>query len=334
MDTKDIIKKYWFVGLVAVLLIVFVAVYAVDLNKNKEVKVDTLTKDGMSVIYSIDDNDYYFADDLYNDLSGDLKANAALNSYILSVCREGVETTTEMTNYAASYAQYVLSSNDEATIASQLRQYGYDGTDDLTTYCIDMLKQQEVIKQYLLDNYDVEVEPKLADINPRKISHILIKVADVTESTDENGNTIHTANPTAEEQAKLDEVLKALETKNFEEVAKEYSEDSSAAIGGLIGIVDENTKSNYVAEFADASMNLNYGEVSDVITTTYGWHIIKCDEATKDELCSDSGFQSSLADNSLFFRAICAKADELGYTVSDSDLQAQIDSLLSTQEAE
>ena len=68
MDTKDIIKKYWFVGLVAVLLIVFVAVYAVDLNKNKEVKVDTLTKDGMSVIYSIDDNDYYFADDLYNDL--------------------------------------------------------------------------------------------------------------------------------------------------------------------------------------------------------------------------------------------------------------------------
>ena len=122
-----------------------------------------------------------------------------------------------------------------------------------------MLKQQEVIKQYLLDNYDVEVEPKLADINPRKISHILIKVADVTESTDENGNTIHTANPTAEEQAKLDEVLKALETKSFEEVAKEYSEDSSAAIGGLIGIVDANNKSNYVAEFADASMNLNYG---------------------------------------------------------------------------
>ena len=80
MDTKDIIKKYWFVGLVAVLLIVFVAVYAVDLNKNKEVKVDTLTKDGMSVIYSIDDNDYYFADDLYNDLSGDLKANAALSA--------------------------------------------------------------------------------------------------------------------------------------------------------------------------------------------------------------------------------------------------------------
>ena len=61
MDTKDIIKKYWFVGLVAVLLIVFVAVYAVDLNKNKEVKVDTLTKDGMSVIYSIDDNDYYLS---------------------------------------------------------------------------------------------------------------------------------------------------------------------------------------------------------------------------------------------------------------------------------
>ena len=71
-----------------------------------------------------------------------------------------------------------------------------------------------------------------------------------------------------------------------------------------------------------------------MITTTYGWHIIKCDEATKDELCSDSGFQSSLADNSLFFRAITAKADELGYTITDSDLQSHIDSLLSSQEAE
>lgn len=333
MDTKDIIKKYWFVALVGILLVVFIIFYCVDLNKNKEVKVDTLVKDGQTVIYSIDNDTYYFADDLYEDLALDLKANAELNSFILNVCREGVETTSDMSNYAASYAQYVLQSNDKTTIDKQLRQYGYEGSDDLSTYCIDMLKQQEVIKEYLYNNYETEVEPKLAELNPRKISHILIKVADVEEVTNEDGTKTHVAHPSDEEQAKLDAVLEALNTKTFEEVAKEYSEDSSATIGGLIGIVDVNTKSNYVSEFADASMALNYGEVSDVITTTYGYHIIKCDEASKDELCSDSGFQSSLSSNAVFFKAIYSKANELNYVINDESLSELIDSYINESEA-
>lgn len=333
MDTKDIIKKYWFVALVGILLVVFIIFYCVDLNKNKEVKVDTLVKDGQTVIYSIDNDTYYFADDLYEDLALDLKANAELNSFILNVCREGVETTSDMSNYAASYAQYVLQSNDKTTIDKQLRQYGYEGSDDLSTYCIDMLKQQEVIKEYLYNNYETEVEPKLAELNPRKISHILIKVADVEEVTNEDGTKTHVAHPSDEEQAKLDAVLEALNTKSFEEVAKEYSEDSSATIGGLIGIVDVNTKSNYVSEFADASMALNYGEVSDVITTTYGYHIIKCDEASKDELCSDSGFQSSLSSNAVFFKAIYSKANELNYVINDESLSELIDSYINESEA-
>lgn len=333
MDTKDIIKKYWFVALVGILLVVFIIFYCVDLNKNKEVKVDTLVKDGQTVIYSIDNDTYYFADDLYEDLALDLKANAELNSFILNVCREGVETTSDMSNYAASYAQYVLQSNDKTTIDKQLRQYGYEGSDDLSTYCIDMLKQQEVIKEYLYNNYETEVEPKLAELNPRKISHILIKVADVEEVTNEDGTKTHVAHPSDEEQAKLDAVLEALNTKTFEEVAKEYSEDSSATIGGLIGIVDVNTKSNYVSEFADASMALNYGEVSDVITTTYGYHIIKCDEASKDELCSDSGFQSSLSSNAVFFKAIYSKANELNYVINDESLSDLIDSYINESEA-
>ena len=334
MDTKDIIKKYWFVALVGILLVVFIVFYCVDLNSKKEVKVDTLTKDGQSVIYSIDDDTYYFADDLYEDLALDLKANAELNSFILNVCREGIETTKTMSDYAASYAQYILQSNDKATIDSQLRQYGYEGSDDLNTYCIDMLKQQEVIKEYLYNNYETVVEPKLAELNPRKISHILIKVADVEEVTNEDGTVTHVAHPTDEEQAKLDEVQKALETKSFEDVAQEYSEDGSATIGGLLGIVDVKTKSNYVAEFADAAMALNYNEVSDVITTTYGYHIIKCDEPTKDELCSDSGFQSSLSSNNVFFKAIYSKANELNFVINDESLNELIQSYINESEAE
>ena len=330
MDTKDIIKKYWFVALVGILLVVFIIFYCVDLNKNKEVKVDTLVKDGQTVIYSIDNDTYYFADDLYEDLALDLKANAELNSFILNVCREGVETTSDMSNYAASYAQYVLQSNDKTTIDKQLRQYGYEGSDDLSTYCIDMLKQQEVIKEYLYNNYETVVEPKLAELNPRKISHILIKVADVEEVTNEDGTVTHVAHPTDEEQAKLDAVLKALEDKDFAEVAKEYSEDGSASSGGSLGYFDKSSSEKYVAEFYNGAVNLKEGQVSEPVVSQYGYHIIRCDASEPKSLLDNDSFIANLTNaySARYTVALYEKGEELGITIEDETLKTAINNVL------
>lgn len=58
----------------------------------------------------------------------------------------------------------------------------------------------------------------------------------------------------------------------FKEMAKLYSEDLSGASGGDLGILE---KGKMVAEFEEAVFAMKNGEVSDIVKTPYGLHIIK-----------------------------------------------------------
>lgn len=67
----------------------------------------------------------------------------------------------------------------------------------------------------------------------------------------------------------------------FDELAKKHSKDAgSAAQGGDLGWSDPARP--FVAEFQAALDKLEVGEISDLVETEYGWHIIKVDE-TRDE---------------------------------------------------
>jgi len=82
-----------------------------------------------------------------------------------------------------------------------------------------------------------------------------------------------------EKNKQIKEILTELkEGKDFAEAAKEYSEDISASIGGDVGFV---VRGQMVPEFEKAVYRLKEGEVSDVVTTAYGYHIIKAEEIQK-----------------------------------------------------
>ena len=71
------------------------------------------------------------------------------------------------------------------------------------------------------------------------------------------------------------EILRRIQAgENFIELAKKYSEDVSAHSGGQLGVVGRGTM---LPEFERAAFDLKVGEVSDIVKTVNGFHIIKCD---------------------------------------------------------
>ncbi len=85
--------------------------------------------------------------------------------------------------------------------------------------------------------------------------------------------------PEVEKQKKRQlamEVLKKIrDGANFSEMAKKYSEDVSASAGGDLGFIE---RGKMVKAFEDAIFKLRNGEVSGIVETPNGLHIIKLEE--------------------------------------------------------
>ena len=72
-----------------------------------------------------------------------------------------------------------------------------------------------------------------------------------------------------------EEILRRIKAgDNFSELAKKYSDDVSAHSGGQLGAVGRGTM---LPEVEKTAFDLKVGEVSDIVKTINGFHIIKCD---------------------------------------------------------
>ncbi|MBO7677072.1 MAG: peptidylprolyl isomerase, partial [Erysipelotrichaceae bacterium] len=328
-------KKYWFIGVVAVVLIGFIGFYAADSYKNREITVDSKQVDGKYVVYSLDDEDV-LADDFYNTLYDSYGLNISFLSYERAVLKSAYETTEDMSTFAANYAANILSRYSASDIEKSLKSAGYsNGVDDLQEYYINLQKRDLAVKDFVLANSDKYLKD-LKGTNGRLIYHILVKT-DVEEVTDEEGNvTEYKAKPTEDQTSKLNTILDALkdEANTFEQVAYQYSEDSSNAQGGYIGLINEENMGNYDKFFAKAAMELKDGEVSEVITSQFGYHILYNAGSSDEALLDDYYFLSNLESQyqSLIIESIMTKADENGFEIVDEDLKAQLKAQMGGEE--
>ncbi|MBR4462300.1 MAG: peptidylprolyl isomerase [Erysipelotrichaceae bacterium] len=335
MDKKELIKKYWFIGLIAVLLVAFIGLYSYDAYKNREVVIKNKQIDGKYVAYTIDEEPVY-ADDLYASLYKDNGASQAIVAYERSIFDAAYETTDEMKNKAANNAASILSYYSQEYLVEQLKAMGYvNGIDDLTQYYIDSEKQELLLKDCILNHQDEYLKDSVGT-NGRLIYHILVK-CDVEPIYDEENNIIgYEALPTEEQTDKLNSILSELAAgeNSFEYIAYSYSEDGSSSSGGYIGAINEENRGNYDQFFADAAMALADGEVSDPIVSQFGYHIIKSVSSNPEEMLNDYNFINDIQSNysDLSIKAIMEKASELGFEIKDEELKALIDEELGSEE--
>ncbi len=104
-----------------------------------------------------------------------------------------------------------------------------------------------------------------------KVSHILIKtpLPGQDGKIDEKG--------VADAQHRAEDLLKQLKSgANFEDLARKNSEDpGSAKQGGSLGWIG---KGRTVPEFEKAAFSLPKGQISDLVKSSYGFHIIRVDD--------------------------------------------------------
>lgn len=113
-----------------------------------------------------------------------------------------------------------------------------------------------------ISNYYNQNPDKFKLPEQRLLSHILIKAA-------------QTASPeqlASRKKQATDILAKVKSGKDFAALAKQYSEDSSAAQGGELGLI---ARGQTVKSFEDAAFSLPEGGISNVVQSQFGLHIIK-----------------------------------------------------------
>ena len=139
-------------------------------------------------------------------------------------------------------------------------------------------KEIKIGKQSI-ENYYTDHMDEFIVAESVRASHILTKNLPVNvdlEDSEKMKKKIEEDLKKKKEEArkKAEDILTEVkENGNFEELAKKYSEDhSNAGIGGDLGYF---SRGGMIKEFEDVAFSLNVGEISDVVESKHGYHIIK-----------------------------------------------------------
>ena len=169
---------------------------------------------------------------------------------------------------ADKYKDKVDTKRIDDDIKKEEKQYG--GKDQFESMLkqqgmtLDDYKEQKRLSAYQkqLLNDKVKVSDKEIKDDTKKASHILMKVK---SDSDKEGLSDKKAKAKAEKiQKEVDDIAK-----------KESMDSASAKKGGSLGYV---IKGQMVDKFDKALFKLKEGQISDIVKTEYGYHIIKADK--------------------------------------------------------
>ncbi len=144
-----------------------------------------------------------------------------------------------------------------------------------------------------------------------RASHILIMANEkADEATKKSART------------KIDALLKrARSGEDFAKLAKESSDDGSKEQGGDLGFFQ---RGRMVPPFDEAAFNLTPGEISDIVTTEFGYHIIKLAERKDASMVPYEGVQAKIVE----FLSNQKKQDRVEAFIQEARKKAKIEVLV------
>jgi len=244
----------------------------------------------------------------------DWEAAYSDNQTYAEYLKETVETSVLQINYLYSLAKaYDVELTDEQkeTIETEITSFmDYIGDTVKERYGFTEDNIRELYtKSYMGSNgYEALIAEIVAEQSDdvieenkyRTIQHILISTSQETTETDESGETVEAEAYKAEKLTLAEEVLaRAQAGEDFATLAEEYNEDSGSEYS-LNAAGTDVSGTSFVTEFVEAANALGDGEISAIVETEYGFHIIKC-ITTFDEEVSMAA-RESVADSELSTR--------------------------------
>ena len=123
----------------------------------------------------------------------------------------------------------------------------------------------------LIDKRSLAQAPTQAIVQQTRARHILIKATP--------------AMPAAQVKAKLADLRVRIQNKSatFEELARQNGQDSTAAKGGDLGWLAPEDMEAMPPEFVSAMAALKPGEVSDVVESSFGFHLVQVLERKSED---------------------------------------------------
>ena len=321
----EILKKNWFVVLIAVLLCGFAIYYVWDTTKDF---VKGKSVDGKDVIASIDNYDLT-ADDLYGEIERFSVSqlyyrfrNAVIEQTVTEETDEMKENADKLKENLEAQAQSSSSYSADELISNMLESVGLE-SDELDRFCMLAQKESVMQRNYVEKNYDTLMK----DVkNTHIISLIEISVSDADALSDDESET----------KEKIDAALK--KGTAFADVAADYTQSTQTDENGLYGYVDSETEasSTLTDDMLKAALALKEGETSSWIKVSGDSGdklvLIYADVVGKDNIkaSKDSDVWSSLVsalisrNSTLSSEILFDAADQLEITFTDDTMLSRL----------